>query len=90
MGVVVSPPAGPALVASSTGEARFETNRIYQSGLLEAEDVWLWEALVSGASRTKEFSLLGVDALGERAGGGGTCRGARSRGRRWTTTCGWR
>jgi hypothetical protein len=64
MGVVVSPPVGPVLVSSSTGEARFETNRIYQSGLLEAQDVWLWEALTSGASRTKEFTLLGVDASG--------------------------
>ena len=40
---------------------RFETNRFYQPGLLEAPDPWLWEALASGATRAKSFSLAGVD-----------------------------
>ena len=40
-----------------------ETNRIYQAGLLEAEDLWQWEAIVGGASgtKTKGFVLEGVD-----------------------------
>jgi hypothetical protein len=49
----------PSLVTRS-----FETNRLYQPGLLEAEDVWLWEALASGATRAKSFSLSGVEASG--------------------------
>ena len=61
MGVVQAIPQGASLVKPSTGQAQFETNRLYQAGLLEAPDVWLWEALVSGASRTKEFALSGVD-----------------------------
>jgi hypothetical protein len=61
MGMVLANPEGPALVTPSTGQALFETNRFYQSGLLEAPDVWLWEGLLSGASRTKAFSLAGVD-----------------------------
>ena len=47
---------------SSTGFASFETNRIYQPGLLEALDIWLWDAVVSGVARAKGFTLSGVDA----------------------------
>ena len=61
MGVVLANPQGPALLTPSTGQVAFETNRSYQSGLLEAPDVWLWEGLLSGVSRTKEFTLAGVD-----------------------------
>jgi len=51
--------ATPPVVSRS-----FEVNRFYQPGLLEAEDLWLWEALASGATRVKSFSLVGVEASG--------------------------
>ncbi len=62
MGVVRAQPAGAPVVSPSTGFASFETNRIYQPGLLEAPDIWLWDAMVSGAERTQGFTLSGVDA----------------------------
>ena len=69
-------PLGGPLVSPSTGLASFETNRFYQPGLLEAPDMWLWEALGSGATRTKSFSLSGVDAASaEAAGWRSSCRG---------------
>jgi len=52
----------PSLVSRS-----FETNRFYQPGLLAAEDVWLWEALVSGATRVKSVPLSGVSGSGTAA-----------------------
>ena len=57
-----APPLGAPVVSSSTGFSSFETNRIYQAGLLEAPDIWLWDAMVSGAERTLGFTLSGVDA----------------------------
>ena len=48
MGVVLGTPEGGPAASSPVGFASFETNRIYQSGLLEAPDVWLWEAMVGG------------------------------------------
>jgi hypothetical protein len=62
MGVVLGTPEGPSAASPSTGFASFETNRIYQAGLLEAPDVWLWEAMVGGnPARTVSFALSGVD-----------------------------
>jgi hypothetical protein len=61
MGVASAAPAGGPLVSSSMGFTSFETNRIYQPGLLEAEDLWLWEGMVSGVVRTVGFTLSGVD-----------------------------
>ena len=49
-------------MTASTGRASFETDRFYQPGLLEAPDLWLWEALVSGATRAKSFPLARVSA----------------------------
>jgi hypothetical protein len=60
MGVVTGSPWGAAVTSSSTGSASFETNRIYQPGLLEAPDIWLWEAMVSGVERVEPFLLSGV------------------------------
>ena len=53
-------PSGVAVTTASSGQAAFEADRFYQPGLLEAEDLWLWEALASGATRAKSFSLTGV------------------------------
>ena len=60
-------PAGGAVAAASFGFARFETNRFYQPGLLDAADPWLWENLASGTTRVKSFSLAGVSALAAQA-----------------------
>jgi hypothetical protein len=51
--------ATPPVVSRS-----FEANRFYQPGLLEAEDLWLWEGLASGATRVRSFSLSGVELSG--------------------------
>jgi hypothetical protein len=55
-------PVGAPLVAPSVGRSRFEVNRVYQSGLLEAEDPWQWEAVPGGQSRSEGFTLSGVDS----------------------------
>ena len=62
MGVVLGTPEGGPAALSPVGFTSFETNRIYQSGLLEAPDVWLWEALVGGnPARTVTLGLTGVE-----------------------------
>ncbi|HZD04592.1 MAG TPA: hypothetical protein VE173_06730, partial [Longimicrobiales bacterium] len=43
MSVLSGAPWGDLLTSGSVGSSRQETNRIYQSGLLEAEDLWQWE-----------------------------------------------
>ena len=63
MPLVSAAPSGGALTSAASGRASFETNRFYQPGLLEAPDPWLWEALASGATRVKSFSLGGVAAV---------------------------
>jgi hypothetical protein len=55
-------PAGATAAAPASARVELERNRYYQPGLLEAEDLWQWEALSSGASRTVGFALAGVDA----------------------------
>ena len=67
MPLVSARPSGDAVTTAATGQAAFETNRFYQPGLLEAPDLWLWEALASGATRAKSFSLGGVDAAASQA-----------------------
>jgi hypothetical protein len=57
-------PGGSPLGSAPTGWSRFEENRFYQPGLLEAPDPWLWEALFSGAMRVRPFTLTGVSAAG--------------------------
>jgi hypothetical protein len=48
-------------VSTSLGEASFETNRYYQAGLLHAPDIWLWDFLVGGMSKSFALNLEGVD-----------------------------
>ena len=55
-------PTGVGVVSAPVGRASFEVNRIYQPGLLDARDLWLWDAAVSGATRAEPFTLAGVDA----------------------------
>ena len=54
-------PSGAQVASPASAVAELERNRFYQPGLLEAEDVWLWEAIASGASRTLGFALRGVE-----------------------------
>jgi hypothetical protein len=61
MATVSTAPAGVAAGSAPVGVARFETNRIYQDGLLEANDVWLWEGMTAGKSRVVTLGLEGVD-----------------------------
>jgi len=42
----------------------FEVNRYYQPGLLDAEDLWLWDAVAAGATRAFAFALSGVAPVG--------------------------
>jgi hypothetical protein len=49
-------PAGPA-IAPGWGERRFEQDRYYQSALLDAPDLWLWDVIVSGTAKTYGFAL---------------------------------
>jgi hypothetical protein len=64
MPLVAAAPAGEGVRTPPIGRSVFELNRFYQPGLLEARDPWLWEAVVSGATRTLPFALVGVDASG--------------------------
>ena len=61
MSLVSAPPDGSAGV-SSRGFASFETNRLYAPDVLDIEDLWQWESLGSGVSKTKPFALDGLDA----------------------------
>jgi hypothetical protein len=67
MPLLAATPAGNTIGSASTGTASFESDRFYQPGLLDAPDVWLWEALASGTTRAKSFSLTGVSAASSRA-----------------------
>jgi hypothetical protein len=66
METVSAAPAGEAAGTTSVGVARFETNRIYQDGLLEANDVWLWEGMGRGVARVVSLPLSGVDTSSAR------------------------
>jgi hypothetical protein len=56
MAVISAPPAG-APVSPGWGERRFEQDRYYQSALLDAPDLWLWDVLVSGTAKGYGFTL---------------------------------
>jgi hypothetical protein len=62
MAQVSAAPWGAAVGTAARVGARFEQNRYYQPGLLEAEDLWQWEPLGSGTTRMKGFTLVGVAA----------------------------
>ena len=47
---------------SSRAFASFETNRLYAPDVLDIEDLWQWESMLGGASKTKTFALDGLDA----------------------------
>jgi hypothetical protein len=51
----------PAVSGPPVGSVSFETNRMYQAGLVDAPDPWLWDVVLGGYERTKPFTLSGVD-----------------------------
>jgi hypothetical protein len=59
--VSVSPRGARAASSVSLAEASFEENRYYQAGLLDAPDVWLWDFIVGGTSRSWPLALEGVN-----------------------------
>ena len=65
MSLVSAPPdasqAGSSAV-SSRGLASFEINRAFAPDILDIEDLWQWESIGSGVSKTKPFALDGLDA----------------------------
>ncbi|MGD8898335.1 MAG: right-handed parallel beta-helix repeat-containing protein, partial [Acidobacteriota bacterium] len=56
-----SPRGSRALVSASLAEESFEINRHYQSGLLDAPDIWLWDFMLGGMSKSFPLTLEGVD-----------------------------
>jgi hypothetical protein len=61
MGAASAVPVGGPSLAPATGLSSFEVNRVYQPGLLEAPDIWLWDGMASGVTRTQGFTLSGLD-----------------------------
>ena len=60
---VLSRLKGLAKVSSAPlAKERFETNRFYLPGLLDAPDIWLWDFMVGGVSKTVPFSIQGLDS----------------------------
>ena len=51
----------PKVSVAPLAQVRFETNRLYQAGLLHAPDIWLWDFLVDGMSKSFSFSVEGLD-----------------------------
>ena len=66
MPVTPAAPDATTLGSSPAVVETFESNRIYQPGLLDAPDVWVWDAMASGSVRVKPFALAGVDAASPR------------------------
>ena len=87
MAVTSAPPlSGPSL-SPSTGLASFETNRVYQPGLLEAPDIWLWDGMASGVrGRRASPSRAWTRRPRNLRVWWSTSRAVRSRGSRRTTT----
>ncbi len=51
----------PILGSAPLAQERFETNRYYQAGLLDAPDIWLWDFAVGGMSKSFPLSIEGLD-----------------------------
>jgi hypothetical protein len=56
MGVGSAAPAGPP-TSFYWRRRLFEENKTYQSGLLDAPDLWLWQVLVSPVTKSYPFTL---------------------------------
>ena len=73
---------------SSRAFASFETNRLYAPDVLDIQDLWQWESLGSGVSKTKPFALEGLDAASSETARlvVSTSRAAPTPSPSWTTT----
>jgi CSLREA domain-containing protein len=58
-----APPAGNVL-ASYLEDSRSEVNSLYQAALLDAPDLWLWDYIVSPATKVYPFTLSLPGSLG--------------------------
>ena len=68
MPLVLAAPAGAARRDRlRSAHARFETNRFYQPGLLDAPDPWLWEASPRGRRGRRASRSPGVSAASAQA-----------------------
>ncbi|MCH7891434.1 MAG: hypothetical protein IH921_08025, partial [Gemmatimonadetes bacterium] len=52
----------PRISLAPLAQRSFETNRYYQAGLLDAPDIWLWDFLIGGMSKSVPFSIQGLDS----------------------------
>jgi hypothetical protein len=44
-----------------------EENRYYQAGLLDADDLWLWDVLLSPVTKSYSFDVSALASVGEPA-----------------------
>jgi hypothetical protein len=49
------------LSSAPLAQDSFETDRFYQAGLLEAPDIWLWDFVVGGTSKSFPLVIEGLD-----------------------------
>ena len=64
MRTVSAVPKGKKRVtASPLLQADYETNRYYQAGLLQAPDIWLWDFMTGGTSKSFPFTVEGLDPV---------------------------
>ena len=61
MALASAAPRTDPVGAAPVGQVRAEVDRIYQPGLLDAPDVWLWDFAQGGALKTVSVDLHGVD-----------------------------
>jgi hypothetical protein len=63
MGVASGAPAGPSTTEYQK-TLRLEQNRLYQAALLEATDPWLWDLVVSPATKSFPFTVGALASSG--------------------------
>jgi hypothetical protein len=64
MPLVSAFPSGDVLF-SGQATARWQEDKTFQPGLLDAPDIWLWESLIAPARKSHRFGLPGLAATGE-------------------------
>ncbi len=61
MDVGSAAPSGESVLTYVQSDA-YEENRFYQAGLLEAQDLWLWDILMAPSAKSFPFTLSGLQA----------------------------
>jgi hypothetical protein len=64
MPLVSAFPSGD-VVPSGRATARWQQDKTFQPGLLDAPDIWLWESMIAPARKSHVFSLPGLAATAE-------------------------